>query len=904
MSINAGTALGYLDLDTTKFKKGIQTALSDLQDFEKNSSSTATKITAVGSAMTTFGKTLTTAVSVPIAGIGIASSKLASDFEASMSEVKAISGATGKEFDALNAKAIEMGAKTKFSAGESAAAFKYMAMAGWDAQAMMDGIAGIMDLAAASGEDLATTSDIVTDALTAFGLQASDSAHFADILAKASSRANTNVSLMGETFKYVAPVAGALGYSAEDVAIAVGLMANSGIKGSQAGTALRASLSRLVKPTDTVAEYMEKYGLSLVDTDGSMKSLGTVMDDFRAKLGGLSEAEQAQAASAIFGQEAMSGMLAIINASDADYKKLTDEIYNASGASQEMAKVMMDNTLGAIEQLTGALESAGIMIGQKLTPYIRSFAEWIAELVDKFNNLSTETQDMIVKIGLIVGAIGPILLIVGQIVKLVGTLVSVFTTVKTAIGLFTGALTEGSMAATALAKVFSTVGKLFNPVTAVIMVLVGAFRTLWTTNEEFRNNIINIWSEIQNSLSSFIQAIANKFSSLGLSFSEIIESMRAVWEGFCNILAPLFEGAFSMVGAILDTVLKVILGFIDILIGVFTGDWSTLWQGVEQIFKSVWEGLINIVGIFVSSILDLTNNVLALFGTSWQSIWQNVSTFFINIWNNITSFVTEKIPQMIEDIISWFEELPYNIGVFLGNVYLAILDLGNSIMSWITEDLPQIINGIVEWFSTLPSKIWSWLSKVVSNIITWGSNIISQGKSAAGKFVNSVVTAIQNLPSKVWSILSKIPTKVVELGSKLYTAGKNAFNELWKGIKSIGSSILGWVSEFAGKIAGFVGKIVKGFNDVVSGANNARSAARSVDGSHANGLNYVPYDGYIAELHKGERVLTAEENRDYNKKSEDSNRGGDIFNFYNTKPTPYEYARQMKKAKEELLYGI
>ncbi|MDY4098169.1 MAG: phage tail tape measure protein [Lachnospiraceae bacterium] len=280
------------------------------------------------------------AASTGLSALGAASFKAGSNFEAEMSKVSAISGATADDLNALKEKAKEMGASTKFSATESAYALEYMAMAGWKTEDMLSGIEGIMNLAAASGEDLATTSDIVTDALTAFGLSASDSGHFADVLAKASSNANTNVSMLGESFKYVAPVAGALGYSAEDTAIALGIMANAGIKGSQSGTALRSSLTRLVKPTDEAAAMMEEYNLTMTNSDGSMKSLGQVMDMLRGNLGDLTEAEQAQAAAQIFGQEAMSGMLAIINASDSDYAKLTDAIYNADGAARQMADTM------------------------------------------------------------------------------------------------------------------------------------------------------------------------------------------------------------------------------------------------------------------------------------------------------------------------------------------------------------------------------------------------------------------------------------------------------------------------------------------------------------------------------------------------------------------------------------
>lgn len=269
------------------------------------------------------------------------------DFEAMMSQVKAISGATGQAFDDLTAKAQEMGATTKFTATESAEAFNYMAMAGWKPQQMIDGISGIMSLAAASGEDLGTTSDIVTDALTAFGLQAGDAGHFADVLAQASANANTNVSMLGESFKYVAPVAGAMNYSVEDTSLALGLMANASIKGSMAGTALKTSLANMAAPTDSMAAAMDKYGISLTDSEGNMKSLRGVIDNLRGSLGGLSETEQTAAASTIFGKEAMAGMLAIINASEEDYNKLSTAIGNSKDAAEGMADTMLDNLKGS-----------------------------------------------------------------------------------------------------------------------------------------------------------------------------------------------------------------------------------------------------------------------------------------------------------------------------------------------------------------------------------------------------------------------------------------------------------------------------------------------------------------------------------------------------------------------------
>lgn len=350
-------------LDSTKFKSGLSKI-----------SSLATKAVA--------------GVAAGLGALGAAAVKVGADFEAGMSEVEAISGATGSELDALAAKAKEMGAATKFSATESAEALKYMAMAGWDTQSMLDGLPGIMNLAAASGENLATVSDIVTDDLTAFGLSAKDAGHFADVLAKASSSSNTNVSLMGATFKYAAPLAGTLGYSIEDVAIATGLMANASIKGEQAGTSLRAMFTRLASPPKDAAEALNALGISMTDANGQVKPLRTSLKELRAAFSGLSQQEQAQMASSIAGQEAMSGFLAIINASDEDFDKLASSIDNATGAAEHQAEVMNDNLKGQIKIMQSALEGLGIefyeSVQNPLKDVVKNCTGYIDDLANAF----------------------------------------------------------------------------------------------------------------------------------------------------------------------------------------------------------------------------------------------------------------------------------------------------------------------------------------------------------------------------------------------------------------------------------------------------------------------------------------------------------------------------------------
>ena len=869
MAVNMGTAIAYLELDTSKFSKGFVSAYNDLKVFGDKSATAEQKLNGLSSAFKTTGSLLSKNVTLPIVGVGAAAVKTATDFEAGMSEVKAISGATGSELDDLRNKAIEMGAKTKFSASDSAEAFKYMAMAGWDASQMMDGIAGIMDLAAASGEDLATTSDIVTDALTAFGLQASDSAHFADVLAQASSKSNTNVGLMGETFKYVAPIAGALGYSIEDTAVAIGLMANSGIKGSQAGTALRSTITRLAKPVGEAEKAVNDLKISITNADGTMKPLGQTMVELREKFAGLTEEQKAQYAAMLAGQEGMSGLLAIVNASDEDFQKLTDEINNANGAAQDMAGTMMDNTKGAIEQLKGALESAGILIGEQLTPYIRKLAEWITKLVENFNKLSEEEQSQIVKFGLMVAAIGPVLLILSKVISVVKSIIKVIGIVKgvllpiiNAVFLLKNGVTTAFLAMEGFSKGVIVVAKgislLLNPITLVIAAigaLVGVFVYLYKTNEDFRNKVIEVWETIKEAIGNAIENISSFFTeTLPATFNSAVEAIASFVNGVIEFFTVTIPEAFSTF--VNETIPNAI---------------NSIVQWFEQLPYMIGYAIGELIGYFY------------LFAT--------------NLW----TWITTELPLIIEGVIQWFAQLPSRIWEWLMGVVTNVINWGIEMYNNAVLAASNFVNGAITWISQLPSRIWAWLTTTVSNVISWGANMVSQARLVAINFVNSFISFITSLPSKVWGIIQQIPSKVSAIGSQLYKAGRNIFQSLWNGIKSIGESILGWVSDFAGKIRSFVSGIIDGFQNIVSGANEAKSAARSVDGKHANGLDYVPYNGYVAELHEGERVLTKQQNREYNEGK--AGQGGDTFNFYNTKPTPYEYARQMKKAKRDLALG-
>lgn len=369
--------------------------------------------------MRSVGRNMSMYVTTPIAGAMGYAGKLGVEFDDGMRKVQAVSGATGKDLDALKAKAREMGATTKFSATDSAEAMNYMAMAGWKTQDMMGGLPGIMDLAAASGEELGTVSDIVTDGLTAFGLEAKDSGHFADVLASASANANTNVQMMGEGFKYAAPVAGALGYSIEDTSTAIGLMSNAGIKGEKAGTALRTMFTNLSKPTAAMKTKMDELGLSITDSNGEMLPMRDVMDQLRDKFSGLSKDQQAATASTIFGKEAMSGALAVINASQEDYDKLANSIDNSEGSAKKMGDTMEKGLGGSLRELKSAAEELGLSVFETIQPALSGMVGGLKSTVDFLNDLPKGAKVASVAIAGVAAAIGPVTLGIGLLLRAV-----------------------------------------------------------------------------------------------------------------------------------------------------------------------------------------------------------------------------------------------------------------------------------------------------------------------------------------------------------------------------------------------------------------------------------------------------------------------------------------------------
>ena len=784
-------------------------------------------------------------VTAGVTALGTIAVKTGADFDAAMSKVASVSGATGSEMDALREKAREMGSKTKFSASEAAEAMNYMAMAGWKTNDMLSGIEGIMNLAAASGEDLASTSDIVTDALTAFGLSASDSGHFADILAAASSNANTNVSMMGETFKYAAPVLGSLGYSAEDSAIAIGLMANAGIKSSQAGTALRSAITNLAKPTDTVASAMEQYGISLTDSSGKMYSLRELMEQLRQKLGGLSEAEQAQAAASLFGKEAMSGMLAIINGSPADFEKLSNAIDTCSdtvdgynGTTEKMAAVMQDNLAGQVTILKSQLEELAISFSDILMPTIRSIVSRIQELVDKLNQLDPQTKETIAKIALVAAALGPMLVVLGKTISSVGTVFSavsklpaLFSAVQSGIGAITGAL-----------------GVSLGPLLAIIAAvatLVAAFVHLWKTNDEFKSNIIAIWEQIKSTFTGLTQGITDRLNALGFDFESFTDVLKAAWDGLCNLLAPIFEGVFQNISNIFSGFADILLNSLDVLIGLFTGDWEQCWDGIKGIFTSIWNFVVNSFRNIMNTLKGIANVVLGWFGTSWNEVWTSIKTFFVDTWNSIASFFT----GIVIGIRDFFVNIWTGIYTFFSNIFNAIYTVVSTVFQTIYNTIMTVWNSIYETiaplldaFKYLFETIFQAIHIIISNVMDWISEKISAIWNAIVSFLTPILEGIKNTFTTIWNAIKSVIDTVLGAIQSVITS---VWNAIYGFLSPILNSIKSVVSSVWDSISSKISSIMSTIKSTISSIwDNIKSAVST----KVSGVKTAIQDGFQAAV--------------------------------------------------------
>lgn len=701
------------------------------------------KLKDIGGKVEGVGKAVMPA-SAATAAIGVAAVKTAADFDSGMSKVSAVSGATGDDLEALRAKAREMGEKTKFSASEAADAMNYMAMAGWKTDDMLNGIDGVMNLAAASGEDLATTSDIVTDALTAFGLKASDSGHFADILAAASSNANTNVSMMGETFKYAAPVAGALGFSAEDTAEAIGLMANAGIKSTQAGTSLRSIMDAMTGPIDLVGKNLGEVTIQTTNADGTMRSLSDILSDCRGAFAQMTESEQANAAESLVGKNAMSGFLALMNAAPEDVDKLSGAIANCDGTSEKMATTMQDNLAGQLTILKSQLEELAISFGEMMMPVIRNIVSAVQDFVDKLNSLPEPVKEIILKVGLFVAAAGPVLIMIGKISQGIGS-------VMTLVPKIAGAISTVKTGLSALHGVM-----LANPIGIIITAiaaLVAAFIYLWNTNEDFRNFWINLWEQIKQIVVTVGQAIATFLSACWEGIKSVAS---AVWNGIKSVITTVITAIQTFITTAWNTIKTVITTILNGIRTVVTTVWNaiksvitTILNGIKTVVTTIWNGIRSVITTVVTAIRTFITTAWNAIKTVITTVLNGIKTVVTTVWIAIKGVITTVVNAVKNVITKGFNAAKNAVTTAVGAIKSGAVNAFNTMLSGIRKVCGNIFGAVKGGFD----KAIGFIKGLASKAYNWGRDfimgIVNGIKSAIGK----VGEAVGEVASKIKSVL-------------------------------------------------------------------------------------------------------------------------------------------------------
>ena len=797
--MNGGTITAVLELNASGFSSGIQSAQQQLKTFSDSSKSAGDRLIGLGTGMSALGSTLTKGVTLPLVGIGTAAVKTAADFEAAMSQVQALSGATSSELEALSNKAKGAGISTKFSATESANAFSYMALAGWDAQQMLGGLDGVLNLAAASGMGLAEASDICTDYITAFGLQAEDATKVSDLFAYAQANSNTNVQQLAEAFGNCSVLASSYGYTMEEVTGALGLFANSGLKGSEAGTALNAVMRDIVNNMKDGTIAIGNTNVAVTDANGKFLSYVDIVKGVEKATQGMTDAEKAAALQKTFTAYSIKGINMLLSAGSEELANFTEELYNSEGAGKEMADTMQNNLQGKITAFKSALEGAGIAIGENLLPSLTKITEKITGVVQWFGKLDPGIQSSIVNFGLVAAAMGPVLSIGGKLITGIGGIVKGFGLLSSGVG----------TAASAMGGFGSAIGLLTGPIGIATGVIVAAV-VAWKTNfAGFRDACENIFEDV-----------GRIFNSIKEKASDLWVGIKGAWDNDSGGIQTMFTTALENVTTIFESAFTAIADMFDLFADAFEGDWEGVWENLFNITDGLMDGLQE----GLSNSLDAMTTVLenwfpslegkldglpGVFNKIWDSIQEAMSigieniklTFeaigeifqgdfggafdlFKNRWSEAFDAVVNKIAS-IKDAIGGLDgiktkvaEIATEVGSKLAdgfsNVKDQVVDKFSGIKEGITEKISGIKEGITSKFSEIKEGITSKISEIKETLSNLFQNI---------EIGDNILNIFKDIPNKIFEFGLSIPKKLLEgIQSAIGSAG-DLFGNLFSGLQ-------------------------------------------------------------------------------------------------------------------------
>lgn len=901
-----GTAVAYLDLNTTGFNTKLKSAWDDLNAVGDKSLTLGQKMQGVGNGMQTIGNEMTKNFTVPIVGaFGVAVAKT-TEFDKAMSNVQALAKSgmqdVTAETEALRQKAIELGGSTKFTSKEVSDAFGYMALAGWDTQQMLEGINGVLNLAAASDMDLAQASDIVTDYISAFGKEAKDAAEMVDMMAYAQANSNMTTVQLGDAFHNSAAVMHGAGQEMNTTVAILEAMANQGNKGAQAGTALSAvardMTQKMFEVKDaTQAAKLAEEGLASItgdlndligvqsiqigdwvipvsDAKGNFRDFIDILSDVEKATDGMGSAEQSAALMTTFTARSIKAVNNVLTEGTDNVRKYREELDASGGTAEDISKTMLDNLAGSITLLTSALDNLFIKIGDRLVPYIRRFADMLTELTTKLSSMSDEEFDRVVKIAAAIAAFGPALSILGKVVTLTGGLFNLVKAISDAGGVvkivdgafktfgtniihigeafklakagYAGFAAETSTLGAALGSITAPIAA----VIAAIGVLIAAFVHLWKTNEEFRNNITAIWDGLKERFAEAGQKIVDALNELGFEFEDIVDVLKAAWEGLCELLAPMFIGSFNMITTAIGSIVNVFADVIEIISGLIkglkTGDWSLFWEGLGDIATDAIEGLLKIFDSLIEALWNIVKTAANLFGADWDMTWddakqavvtwcedvqqwfkdlhENIRDFFVGIaeWIvNLPENITEGIVGVIESIaewgknlvekgkevgsnfvtsvVEWFEKLPerigYAIGYVLGTIAKWVIDMTQKAIELGTK----FVENIVEWFQKLPERISEFIENAKQTIADFVTNSIEKAIELGTQFIENIVEWFQQLPEKIHEFIETTIQNIIQFKDDVIAAAKEAGENFVKNVIEFFTTLPDRVKEFLDK---------------------------------------------------------------------------------------------------------
>lgn len=798
MAMNLGDIVAHLKLEIGDFTNKLNEAKSSIDDTSKQFDG----LTQAGQSLTSVGTALTAGVTAPVVALGAAAIKTGSEFSTAMSKVQALSGASAEDMQKLEATAREMGATTVFSASDAADALGYMALAGWDTQQSIDGLPGILNLAAASQMELGAASDLVTDYLTAFNMEASQASEMADVLAYAQANSNTTTEQLGEAFKNCAVNANGFGLSVQETTALLGKLADSGLKGSEAGTALTAVFRDMTQKMENGAIAIGNTNVQVMDANGNFRNMTDIIRDVEAATEGMGDAEKQAALMTTFTADSIKAMGILTGASAEEIEKFTNELYNCEGTAQEMADTMNDNLAGDMAELQSAFEEFSLTLYDKLEPALRKIVQVATKLIQAIGKIPAPVMQAITIIVALVATIGPLLLIIGKTIMAVQKMYKTFMMLKALLSIGSIVAKLASMWETLqivmlyvsgfiTSTLIPALGALWafmlaNPITfviAAIAALIAIFVLLWNKCEGFRNFWINLWESCKSAIANFYNHNKSTFDALKNFFTTAWEAIKTVFGGFITFLK-----------------------------GIFTGDMSMVVEGLKQ----MWEG----------------------YKMWWSNIWNAMKTVVVGIWDGIKSaisnfgewlsnFFSNTLPNALNTFFTWLAELPMKIAYWLGYALGKVFEWKQNMVHAAVECATNFVTTIAQWLAQLPGRVWNWLVNTYNKVVSWASKMIGKAKSTGTQFVNNVISFIKNLPSRIASLLSQALQRVISWGSqmisrgksaasqtvkgivssftslpsRLYSAGVNAIKGLWNGIKSMAGSVISYVSNLAGQIA-------------------------------------------------------------------------------------------------------